>query len=98
MRQIETVIDQFRLQEVRSALVDIGVDDFMESTIRCHQKGQALIFRGATFAATIVEKVKIEIVAADDAVAGIIEAISAVARTGRKQECRIAIHPYQQAT
>ncbi len=98
MKQIEAVVDQFRLQEVRSALVAMGVDDFMESTIKCHQKGQTLMFRGATFVATIVEKVKIEIVAADDAVAGIIETISAVARPGRKEECRIAIYPYLEAS
>ena len=94
MKQIEAVIDQFRLQEVRSALEDMGIEDFMESTIKCRQKGQTMMFRGATFMATIVEKVKLEIVAADDAVAGIIETIAAIARTGRKEDCRIAIHPY----
>lgn len=98
MKQIEAVVDQFRLQEVRSALEDMGIEDFMESTIRCRQKGQTMMFRGATFMATIVEKVRIEIVAADDAVAGIIETILAVARTGRTEDCRIAIHPYLEMT
>lgn len=98
MKQIEAVVDQFRLQEVRSALEDMGIEDIMESTIRCRQKGQTMMFRGATFMATIVEKVRIEIVAADDAVAGIIETISAVARPGRKEDCRIAIYPYPETT
>jgi len=37
MQQIEAVINQFKLQEVRNALEDMGIDDFMESTIRCYQ-------------------------------------------------------------
>lgn len=96
MKQIEAVVDQFTLQEVRSALEAMGIEDVRESTIRCHQKGQTMMFRGATFVATVVEKVKLEIVAADEAVAGIIETIAAIARTGRTQDCRIAIHPYLQ--
>ena len=93
MKQIEAVIDQFRLQEVRSALEELGIEEIMESSVTCRQKGQTMMFRGATFVATIVEKVKLEIIAADEAVAGIIEAITASARTGRQEECRIAIHP-----
>lgn len=94
MQQIEAVVDQLRLQEVRNALEDMGIDGYTESTIKCHQKGQVMKFRGATFVATIVEKVKIEIIAADDAAGGIIAAIAAIARSGRTEECRIAIHPY----
>lgn len=98
MQQIEAVIQQFKLQEVRNALEEMGVDDFMESAILCHQKGQAMVFRGATFMANIVEKVKLEIIAADDAVARIIETISSITRTGRKEDCRIAIRPYLEVT
>jgi len=94
MQQIEAVIDQFKLQEVRSALEDMEVEDFMESTIKCHQPGQVMRFRGARLMANIVEKVKLEIIAADDSVTGIVEAIGAIARTGRKEDYRIAIHPY----
>ena len=96
MQQIEAVIDQFKLQEVRSTLEEMGIEDFMESTIKCHQKGQAMVFRGAKLMANIVTKVKLEIIAADDSVTGIVEAIGAIARTGRKEDCRIAIHPYQE--
>lgn len=94
MKQIEAVIDQFRVEEVRSALEDMGVEDIMESTIRCHQKGRPMMFRGATFVSTIVEKVKLDIVAADEAVVDIIEVIGAIARIGRKEDCRLAVHPY----
>ena len=94
MQQIEAIIDQFKLQEVRSALESMGIGDFMESTIKCHEKGQVMIFRGAKLMANIVEKVKLEIVTADDSVTRIVEVIGAIARTGRKEDCRIAIHPY----
>ena len=94
MKQIEAIIHQFKLQEVRQALEEMGIDDFMESAILCHQKGQTMVFRGATFMANIVEKVKLEIIAADDAVASIIEAIGSISNTGHKEACRIAIHPY----
>jgi len=94
MQQIEAVIDQFKLQEVRSALEDLGIEDFMESTIKCHQPGQVMRFRGAELVANIVEKVKLEIIAADESISRIVEAIDVIARTGRKEDCRIAIHPY----
>jgi nitrogen regulatory protein P-II 1 len=98
MKLIEAVINQLKLQEVRNALDEMGVDDFMESAIVCHQKGQTMIFRGAKFVANIVEKVKLEIIAADDSVDKIIEAIGAIAKTGRKEDCRIAIRPYLEVT
>jgi len=94
MKQIEAIIHQFKLQEVRSALEEMGIDDFMESAILCHQKGQTMVFRGATFMANIVEKVKLEIIATDDAVANIIEAIGSISKAGHREDCRIAIRPY----
>jgi len=94
MKQIEAVIQQFKLQEVRDALEEMGIDDFLESAVLCHQKGQAMMFRGASFMADIVEKVKLEIIAADDSAAKIIETIGSITRTGRKEDCRIAIRPY----
>ena len=98
MQQIEAVIDQFKLQEVRDALEDMGIDDFMESTIKCSGKQQALRFRGATFMATSIEKTRIDVIADDNAVAGIIEAIAAIARAGHKDDCRIAVHPCHEPT
>ena len=98
MKLIEAVIQQLKLQDVRNALDEIGINDFMESSITCHQKGQIMIFRGARFVANIVDKVKVEIIAADDAVGGIIEAIGSIARTGRNEDCRINIRPYLEVT
>jgi len=94
MQQIEAVIDQFKMLEVRSALEDLGIEDFMESTIKCHQQGPMMKFRGALLMANTIEKVKLEIVAADESITRIVEVIGTIARTGRKEDCRITIHPY----
>jgi nitrogen regulatory protein PII len=98
MKQIEAVIQQFKMQEVRDALEGMGIDDFMESAVQCHQKGQTMIFRGASFMANIVEKVKLEIIVADEAVAGIVEAIGSITGTGHREVCRIAVRPYLEVT
>lgn len=100
MKLIEAVIQQFKLQEVCSALEEMGIDDFMESAVVCHgrQKEHTVRFRCATFVATIFDRVKLEIVAADDLVGTITETIGAIARTGRKEDCRIAIRPYVEVT
>ena len=96
MQQIAAVIDPFKMQEVRSALEELGIADVMESPVRFHQKGEVLTFRGAAFLGSVVEKVKLEILAADEAVSGIVEALSAIARSGGKDDCRIFVHPYHE--
>ena len=53
-------------------------------------------FRGAKFAANIVEKVKLEVIAADEAVEQIVATIGSVARTGDCEGCRIAVRPYRE--
>lgn len=99
MKLIEAVINRLKLEEVRYALDEIGVDDFMESDVITHsqQKGQVMIFRGARFLVNFVEKVKLEIIAADDSVEKIVEVISSIARTESKEDCRMAIRPYLEA-
>ena len=98
MQEIEAVIHQYKLNEVRSALEEMGIEDFMESSIKCHthQSRQTMSFRGATLVANIVEKVKLEVIAADESVEKIIEAIGSIARTGNSEDCRIAVRPYQE--
>ena len=53
---------------------------------------------GAEYVVSFVPKVKLEIIAADDSVGNIIEAIGSIARTGRREDCRIAIRPYLEVT
>lgn len=100
MKLIEAVIHKLKLQEVRNALDDMGVVDFMESSVICHghQKGQVMIFRGAKFVANVVEKVKLEIISADESADKIIQALGSIGKSGNREDCRIAVRPYLEVT
>jgi len=99
MKLIEAIIKPVKLDEVKSALANIGIEDFMESAIFCHgrQKGQTIVYRGAEYVANFVEKIKLEVIAADDSVGKIIEAIGNIAKTERREDCRIYVLPFVEA-
>ena len=96
MKLIEAIIKPVKLEEVKSALQKIGIEDVMESALICHgrQKGQAMFFRDAEYMADFVEKIKLEIIAADDSVGKIVEVIGNIAKTERMEDCRIFILPF----
>jgi nitrogen regulatory protein P-II 1 len=96
MKLIEAVIKPVKLKEVKAALKTIGIVDIMESALICHgrQKGEAMFYRGTEFVIDFVEKVKLEIIAADESVGKIIEIIGSIAKTERKEDCRIFILPF----
>ena len=100
MKLIEAIIKPVKLDEVKSALAKIGVEEFMESAIFCHgrQKGEAMVYRGAEYVVNFVEKVKLEVIATDESVANIIEAIANIAKTERREDCRIYILPFLEAS
>ncbi|GFO55728.1 nitrogen regulatory protein P-II 1 [Geomonas sp. Red276] len=99
MKLIEAVINKLKLQDVRSALDELGVVDFMESPVTCNaDRGPVMVFRGARFVARVAGKVKLEIVSADESVERIIDVIGSLARTDRPGDCRIAIRPYLEVT
>ena len=96
MKLIEAVIKPCKLDEITSALEHIGIDDFMESVITCHrrEKGQVMYYRGVKHMANFVEKVKLEIIAADESIEKIIEVIGCIAKTDRREDCRIFVLPF----
>jgi nitrogen regulatory protein P-II 1 len=96
MKLIEAIIKPVKLDEVKSALQKIGIEEYMESALICHgrQKGQAMLNRGVEHVANFVEKVKLEILAADDSVGKIVEVIGNIAKTERMEDCRIFILPF----
>jgi nitrogen regulatory protein PII len=97
VKLIEAVIKPVKLKEVKAALQAVGIVDIMESTLICRdrQKGETRFYRrGAEYVAIFVEKVKLEIIAADKSVGKIIEVIGAIAKTERKEDCRIYILPF----
>ena len=99
MKLIEAIVKPVKLDEIKSALARIGIEEFMESAIFCHgrQKGESMVYRGAEYVSCFVEKVKLEVIAADESVANIIEAIAHIAKTERREDCRIFILPFLEA-
>ena len=85
MKKIEAVIKPFKLDEVKEALQELGVQGMtvIEAKGYGRQKGQTELYRGAEYVVDFLPKIKIEVVVADDQLAGAIEAISQAARTGR---------------
>ena len=93
MKKIEAVIKPFKLDEVKEALQDLGVQGMtvLEAKGYGRQKGHTELYRGAEYVVDFLPKIKIEIVISDDQVGPAIEAIQAAARTGRIGDGKIFV-------
>jgi nitrogen regulatory protein P-II 1 len=93
MKKIEAVIKPFKLDEVKEALQELGVQGMtvLEAKGYGRQKGHTELYRGAEYVVDFLPKIKIEVVLADDQVGPAIEAIQAAARTGRIGDGKIFI-------
>jgi nitrogen regulatory protein P-II 1 len=93
MKKIEAIIKPFKLDEVKEALQELGVQGMtvIEAKGYGRQKGQTELYRGAEYVVDFLPKIKIEVVLADDQVDRAIEAIGAAARTGRIGDGKIFI-------
>ena len=95
MIKIEAVIRPQRLDEVKTALDDLGVTGMTVTEERGSgkQKGYTQHYRGAEYTVNLIQKLKLEIVAADSEVDRIVDAISAAARTGEIGDGKIFLSP-----
>jgi nitrogen regulatory protein P-II 1 len=93
MKKIEAIIKPFKLDEVKEALQELGVQGMtvIEAKGYGRQKGQTELYRGAEYVVDFLPKIKIEVVLADDQVDRAIEAIAGAARTGRIGDGKIFI-------
>jgi nitrogen regulatory protein P-II 1 len=93
MKKIEAVIKPFKLDEVKEALQELGVQGMtvLEAKGYGRQKGHTELYRGAEYVVDFLPKIKVEVVIADDQVAPVIEAIQAAARTGRIGDGKIFV-------
>ena len=97
MKKIEAVIKPFKLDEVKEALQDIGVQGMtvLEAKGYGRQKGHTELYRGAEYVVDFLPKMKIEVAVADDEVERVVEALINAARTGRigdGQDIRLRPH------
>ena len=93
MKKIEAVIKPFKLDEVKEALQEIGVQGMtvLEAKGYGRQKGHSELYRGAEYVVDFLPKIKIELVVADDLVAACLEAIQSSARTGKIGDGKIFV-------
>jgi nitrogen regulatory protein P-II 1 len=98
MKKIEAIIKPFKLDEVKDALNAIGVQGITVTEVKGfgRQKGHTELYRGAEYVVDFLPKVKLEIIAADNLVAKIIETIETAAKTGRIGDGKIFIIPVEE--
>ena len=93
MKKIEAIIKPFKLDEVKEALQDLGVQGMtvIEAKGYGRQKGHTELYRGAEYVVDFLPKIKIEVVVADDQLEAALEAIVGAARTGRIGDGKIFV-------
>jgi nitrogen regulatory protein P-II 1 len=93
MKKIEAIIKPFKLDEVKDALHEIGLQGLtvLEAKGFGRQKGHTELYRGAEYVVDFLPKVKIEVICADDMLERAVEAIQAAARTGRIGDGKIFV-------
>ena len=99
MKKIEAIIKPFKLDEVKEALQEVGVQGITVTEAKGfgRQKGHTELYRGAEYVVDFLPKVKIEIVVDDTQVERAVEAIQKAAHTGKIGDGKIFITPVEQA-
>ncbi|MGY3439622.1 MULTISPECIES: P-II family nitrogen regulator [unclassified Marinovum] len=99
MKKIEAIIKPFKLDEVKEALQDVGVQGLSVVEVKGfgRQKGHTELYRGAEYVVDFLPKVKIEVVLDDDQVDGAIEAIVEAAKTDKIGDGKIFVSTVEQA-
>src|SRR6187551_1723354 len=99
MKKIEAVIKPFKLDEVREALSEMGVNGMTVTEVKGfgRQRGHTELYRGAEYVVDFLPKAKVEVAVADDLVERAIEAITAAARTGKVGDGKIFVIDLEQA-
>ena len=99
MKLIVAIIKPFKLDEVREALADVGVNGLNVTEVKGfgRQKGHTELYRGAEYVVDFLPKLKIEAVVADDILEQAIEAIRKAAYTGKIGDGKIFVYEVEQA-
>ncbi len=99
MKKLEAIIKPFKLDDVKEALHEVGVQGMtvVEAKGFGRQRGHTELYRGAEYVVDFLPKLKVEVVIADDAVQNAIEAISKAAHTGKIGDGKIFVSDISQA-
>ncbi|MDD2729564.1 P-II family nitrogen regulator [Malikia sp.] len=98
MKMVSAIIKPFKLDEVREALSQIGVQGITVTEVKGfgRQKGHTELYRGAEYVVDFLPKVKVEAAVDDSLVDRVIEAIESAARTGKIGDGKIFVFPVEQ--
>ena len=97
MKMVTAVIKPFKLDDVREALAEIGVQGITVSEVKGfgRQKGHTELYRGAEYVIDFLPKIKLEIAIDDDQVERVVETIATTARTGKIGDGKIFVAPLE---
>jgi nitrogen regulatory protein P-II 1 len=93
MKKIEAIIKPFKLEEVKDALHDVGIEGMTVSEVKGfgRQKGHTEIYRGSEYTVDFLPKIKIELVVADNKVVAATQAVVKAAKTGKIGDGKIFV-------
>ena len=99
MKKIEAIIKPFKLDEVRNALVKLGVQGMTMSEVKGfgRQRGHTELYRGAEYVVDFLPKLQLEVAVPDDKADRVIQAITEAARTGKIGDGKIFVLPLEEA-
>ena len=99
MKKIEAIIKPFKLEEVKDALGEIGIEGMTVSEVKGfgRQKGHTEIYRGSEYTVDFLPKIKLELVVADGQVEGAVTAIVKSAKTGKIGDGKVFVSTVEQA-
>ena len=99
MKKIEAIIKPFKLEEVKDALSEIGVEGMTVTEVKGfgRQKGHTEIYRGSEYTVDFLPKIKVDVVLDDDAVEGAVAAVIRAAKTGKIGDGKVFVTDVGQA-
>ena len=99
MKKIDAIIKPFKLDEVREALAEVGIEGLTVTEVKGfgRQKGHTELYRGAEYVIDFLPKMKLEIVVSDKMVDKVIETIKNTAQTGKIGDGKIFVSPVEKA-
>lgn len=99
MKKIEAIIKPFKLDDVKEALQEVGVQGLSVTEVKGfgRQKGHTELYRGAEYVVDFLPKVKIEVVLSDDMIDDAVQAIINAAKTEKIGDGKIFVSPVEQA-
>jgi nitrogen regulatory protein PII len=99
MKKIEAIIKPFKLEEVKDALSDVGIEGMTVTEVKGfgRQKGHTEIYRGSEYTVDFLPKIKLELVIADGQVSAAVAAIIKAAKTGKIGDGKIFVSSVEEA-